>query len=1044
MSFKCVHISDIHFRGLSRHQEYRESFEDFFQQVEKLNPDAIFVGGDIVHSKTQGISPELIDILTWWFKGLANLATTHVILGNHDGLISNKHRQDAITPIINAIDNPNIKLYKNSGNYPIIPGYTWNVFSCFDEEKWPEVKPDPDTINIAVFHGGVYGSKTDINWDIDGEVEASFFKDFDFAFLGDIHKMQYLDDEKRIAYPGSSIQQNYGEDPGKGFLYWEIESKDEFTSTFYPIAHSYPFVTIDWKGTVKKTIDCIPDVPNKSRFRVRSDFQIPQAEIKQLHAELKQVKEASEIVFKFDEIEASQVETNQSGSESFNFRDPNYLLELFKQYYQNQKITEKEWEEILSLLKKYCSEISKNDSPRNIKWNIKNIEFENTFSYGKNNKINFENLNGIIGLFGRNRSGKSSIPGTLMYGLYNSTDRGAIKNLHIINTRKGHCKTRIDFGVNGVNYRAERQSVKHQSRSGKVSASTHLNFFQLDSSGNQVKDMSGEQRRDTDKALKDLIGTREDFLLTSFASQGEMNAFIKHRATQRKSILANFLDLDIFDKILFMAKEDSGGIKALLDRSPEREWNAIILETGLKLKSAQEERDTVEKNLSSVRKRIQSLKVEVATQGQGEIITPEDVNQHEIKLNECKSRLDETSESKNEYRTELDSMDAKLEKISKIKNQFPIDELRDKLKAQNDLEKSLLQLEHNLQRESETLKNQKKSVQLLAEVPCGDEFPTCKFIKNSHKNKSKLEEQKRLISALKSQVRASKKSLNVLKDEELNDKINKYQKILTQEGEYRVASSSLHVKLNDTNREHTQLSESIVGLRDELIILKSKVLNESDCGKLDSLKKKISELSEREKNLDARRLSLSESIGLLNSSLETLEKDKKEYEGLLTEWRVYGLIMNAVNKKGIPLQILSSQLPKINLEIAKILQGVVGFTVELEADQNSNAMDIYINYGDSRRVIECGSGMEKMVSSLAIRVALINVSSLPKTDLLMIDEGFGALDEMNIEACNRLLESLKKWFRTIIVISHIDAVKDAVDNVLEITHKGKDSKVCHE
>ena len=173
-------------------------------------------------------------------------------------------------------------------------------------------------------------------------------------------------------------------------------------------------------------------------------------------------------------------------------------------------------------------------------------------------------------------------------------------------------------------------------------------------------------------------------------------------------------------------------------------------------------------------------------------------------------------------------------------------------------------------------------------------------------------------------------------------------------------------------------------------------------------------------------------------------KEKKEYESLLTDWRVYGLIMNAVNKKGIPLQILSSQLPKINYEISKILQGVVGFTVELEADQNSNAMDIYINYGDSRRVIECGSGMEKMVSSLAIRVALINISSLPKTDLLMIDEGFGALDEMNIEACNRLLESLKKWFRTIIVISHIDAVKDAVVNVLEITHKGKDSRVYHE
>ena len=104
-------------------------------------------------------------------------------------------------------------------------------------------------------------------------------------------------------------------------------------------------------------------------------------------------------------------------------------------------------------------------------------------------------------------------------------------------------------------------------------------------------------------------------------------------------------------------------------------------------------------------------------------------------------------------------------------------------------------------------------------------------------------------------------------------------------------------------------------------------------------------------------------------------------------------------------------------------------------------MDIYINYGDSRRVIELASGMEKMISSLAIRVALINVSSLPKSDMLIIDEGFGTLDDMNVEACNRLLISLKRYFKHILIISHVDAVKDIVDNVIDITKKGKDSRV---
>jgi len=82
-----------------------------------------------------------------------------------------------------------------------------------------------------------------------------------------------------------------------------------------------------------------------------------------------------------------------------------------------------------------------------------------------------------------------------------------------------------------------------------------------------------------------------------------------------------------------------------------------------------------------------------------------------------------------------------------------------------------------------------------------------------------------------------------------------------------------------------------------------------------------------------------------------------------------------------------------------------------------------------------------MISSLALRVALINVCTLPRSDMLIIDEGFGALDDKNVEACSRLLLSLKKYFSNIIIISHVDAVKDVVDNVIDIQKVGKDAKV---
>jgi hypothetical protein len=78
---------------------------------------------------------------------------------------------------------------------------------------------------------------------------------------------------------------------------------------------------------------------------------------------------------------------------------------------------------------------------------------------------------------------------------------------------------------------------------------------------------------------------------------------------------------------------------------------------------------------------------------------------------------------------------------------------------------------------------------------------------------------------------------------------------------------------------------------------------------------------------------------------------------------VFELFLQATSKNGVPLEVIRSRLPEINAEIASVLQGVLGFTVELESDEGSNEMAIYINYGDSKRIIECCSGMEPKVAT---------------------------------------------------------------------------------
>ena len=1043
MGFKCVHISDIHFRGLTRHDEYRESFTHFFKMAKDLNPDVIFVGGDIVHSKTQGISPELIDILNWWFTGLAEICPTHIILGNHDGLMLNKDRQDAISPIITALNNPNLFLYKKSGTYPTgIPGYNWGVFSCFDMDGWKDVKPVPGDINIATFHGGVEGSTTDINWNIEGEVDVGFFKDWDFTFLGDIHKLQYLNNEKTIAYPGSTIQQNYGEDPGKGFLFWDIESPSEYSSTFYEIPHTMPFVTIDWAGDISTTLDIAESAPDGSRFRIRTNKIIPQAEIKQLHTALKEFKDASEIVYKNDyDTDLSVISTNGTSLFKDDLRDTKTHCKLMKDYYSDLELTDEEWASLDSLTTKFVNQIAHGDSVRNTKWSVRKLEFDNLFCYGKGNVVNFSELNGITGLFGPNRTGKSSIPGAIMYGLYNTTDRGPIKNLHIINARKGFCRVNLEVSVNGRLYRVERQSTKHETRKGVQHAVTHLNLFLIDEEGNKIQDLSGEQRRETEKVVRRLIGSSDDFLMTSLASQGEMNNFIKHRATKRKEILTNFLDLNIFEEMLIAAKEESAGMAATLKKAPDREWDTVILEKTVEKDRKTKDREAVDEDLTSLRRKHEDLKIILATHKNQDLVTSADIEKQEQTIDNDELQLVKLMKSIEGVDNDITVMQEKLDKIKSVKEMFPIDDLRERFDAQQNLERNLVDLEHTHSSEKTLLKSQKKSIAKLDEVPCGDAFPMCKYIKESHKNKKLAIEQAETVAGLLERIRAAKKSLKVLQKEDLQTKLEKYEGLISQESQLKVKISKSKVDLHEKQTSCSSLKTIIEDAKRDLASMRLRVSDGDEAQEISSLKSRINELVQKINSLDIKRMSLSESVGLLTSEIEQLKAQRDEYKELMSQWRVYDLFMSAVSKKGIPLQIITSQLPAINSEISKILQDVVGFTVELEADSNSNTMDIYINYGDSRRIIECASGMEKMMASLAIRVALINVSSLPKTDLLIIDEGFGALDDMNVESCNRLLKSLKRWFKNIIVISHVDGVKDVVDNVIDISKRGKDSKV---
>ena len=252
------------------------------------------------------------------------------------GLILNKDRQDAITPIIEALDNPNIHLYKYSGTYEFAPGYEWCVLSCFDEENFHRAKPTKDNVSIALYHGAVRGSLTDTDWQLEGESDLDLFKSYDFSMLGDIHKRQFLNKKGTVAYSGSTIQQNFGEDSEKGFLLWDIRSADDFDVEFYEVENQYHFVTVDWQGDVQKTVNKCREYPNLSRFRIRADNYISQTDARRLQKILTKQKAATEVVFKVDsKFDSGQIKSATSNSMSIDLRSPEKHKELIREYYKN-------------------------------------------------------------------------------------------------------------------------------------------------------------------------------------------------------------------------------------------------------------------------------------------------------------------------------------------------------------------------------------------------------------------------------------------------------------------------------------------------------------------------------------------------------------------------------------------------------------------------------------------------------------------------------------------------------------------------------------
>jgi DNA repair exonuclease SbcCD ATPase subunit/predicted phosphodiesterase len=1032
---KIAHIADTHIKNLKYHEDYRNCFGQMYEILRQQEVDYIVHCGDIAHTKTQ-ISPEFVEMASDFFSSLASIAPTYIILGNHDGNLKNSSRQDAITPIVQAIDDPAIHLLKNAGEIVVNDELTLNVLSVFDRDNWVDPS-DPDKINIALYHGAISNCQTDAGWTMEhGEDNLSIFEEFDFAMLGDIHKRQFLDKERRVYYAGSTIQQNHGEEDDKGFSVWTINSKNDWEIEHFTLQNPRPFMTIELTATGK--IPRNTSVPANARLRLVSDNNLP-LDVMRKAVDVAKHKFGPESISFLNRAAGKRgdVEDLTDGLGAQNLRDPEVQQELISEYLKDYQVTSDTLSKVYELNSKYNVQVeAKEDISRNVNWDLVKFEWSNLFNYGENNSVDFNNVNGIVGIFGKNFSGKSSIIDAILFTMFNTTSKNERKNVNVVNQNRDWGEGNLSITIDDKTYTIHRKVTKYikKGKAGEsVEAKTELDFSVYDAVLDETTSLNGTTRNETDAAIRRHFGTIDDFLISSMSSQHGALAFINEGSTKRKEIIAKFLDLQFFDKKFKLAKEDSISSKALVKKLEGRDYEKEILEAEEAFaahKKAISVVEAEEKLLETKLATEQTLLLEVSRKITDIPTEAIDIHVVQSEIRKLKNQVISLSQSVIEESEQLITEKERIVKIDNLMKTLDYDSLNGSLLTIQETEERLKGFTGRLEIATEKKK-------LLEDIPCGSSFPACKFIHDAHVASATIPE-------VESKVAELQETLKDLNPEIVRDHLDKYSALETRrvntqtfikELELSIERMSSAVQRTNTRLQELAAEQSEYNSNKEAIENLEKLIKEKELHD-----NQIKSLERENRSNNQKKIDLYKLLGSEEQRVESLKERRLEFETIQSEYAAYDLFLRCMHPNGIAYDIIKQKLPVINEEIAKILSNVVDFEIFFET--SGNKFDIFIKHPKhDARPIEMASGAEKSMAAMAIRLALLSVSSLPKGDVFVLDEPGTALDEENMAGFIRILELIKVYFKNVLLISHLDSLKDCVDMQIVIEKESGFAKV---
>jgi exonuclease SbcC len=639
-----------------------------------------------------------------------------------------------------------------------------------------------------------------------------------------------------------------------------------------------------------------------------------------------------------------------------------------------------------------------------------------------------------MGIFSPNASGKSSILDALTFCLFDKSTR-AWKAENVMNHSKSNFHCKLEFEVGNDTYIVERLGAINKNGSTRV----EVNFSTLSPEGELIS-LNGDQRNTTNKNIRKLIGTYDDFIMTSFSSQNNSSIFLDQNQTEKKEILGKFLGLSIFDKLFKVAKEESSGIYSMLKNFLDVDYDQQISDIETELKSSITSFNTLEESKTSKESILEKHKNKVIELVKE--IRPIDASISDI--NVLSKELEGQDNDLNTLSENLIQLERNLSKVSDAKelinNRLKSNKFTDierKIAEHSNIQDDYSKTKIEIDRLKDNVTNKLDKITKLGNLEYDADCSFCMgniFVKDAIKTKEELVSDKLRANQLITKVKTLDNKLEINKDVPLihteflglNDELNDL-KFSNQTIDAKISSARSNIKLAESNKQ----------------IVISNITRckkyQNDIHHNNKIQQSLDDEKANEQSVYAEVKALTQDLQHSIGKKVSLETRKKELittidkvKDLEDKYEAYKYYLMAIDKNGISYDLISKVLVNVETEVNNILSQIVDFQIVFDMDgKNVNNYIVYDN--DKSWALEMASGMEKFISTLAIRIALTNISNLPRPNFIAIDEGWGTLDSDNLNSAQQLFQYLKNIYKFSLIISHIDTMRDFTDDLLEIS-----------